>query len=153
VILVLVFEGGIGISSRESICLICKLFSGRDNIFGTVKRKWGFGFTDLRGLDKINGEFALIMTVYNLKRTINILGTKDLLQKIKTWKPEYKKLSLALKPSVFGLSGDLLSYLSFFMGSLNLNFLLNRIQVPGPVSPQYAPETPFFQKYRSFFTA
>lgn len=124
-----------------------------EHIFGTVKRKWGFGYTDLRGLPKVNGEFSLIMTVYNLKRTINILGTKDLLQKIKTWKPDYKKLSLALKPSVFGLGGDLLSYRSLFMGSLNLNFLLNRIQVLDPVNSQYAPETPFFQKYRSFFTA
>jgi len=124
-----------------------------EHIFGTVKRKWGFNYTDLRGLPKVNGEFALIMTVYNLKRSINILGTQDLLQRIKNWKPDYKKLSLALKPSVFGLGGDLLSYPSLFMGPLNLNFLLNRIQVPDPVSPQYAPETPFFQKYRSFFTA
>jgi radical SAM protein with 4Fe4S-binding SPASM domain len=45
-----------------------------EHIFGTVKRKWGFGYTDLRRLEKVNGEFALIMTVYNLRRTINMLG-------------------------------------------------------------------------------
>ena len=40
-----------------------------EHIFGTIKRKWGYGFTDLRGLKKVNGEFALIMTVLNVPST------------------------------------------------------------------------------------
>jgi hypothetical protein len=31
------------------------------------------------------------MTVYNMKRAINILGIEKLLEKLKTWKPDYKK--------------------------------------------------------------
>ena len=45
--------------------------------------------TKLRGLEKVNGEMALIMTVYNMKRAINILGIEKLLEKLKKWKPKY----------------------------------------------------------------
>lgn len=31
------------------------------------------------------------MTVYNMKRTINILGFDELMQKLNAFKPEYKK--------------------------------------------------------------
>jgi len=41
----------------------------------------------------VNGEMALIMTVYNMKRAINILGMDELLEKLKAWKPDYKKVS------------------------------------------------------------
>ena len=36
---------------------------------------------------------ALIMTVYNMKRAINIHGIEELLEKLKAWKPDYKKVS------------------------------------------------------------
>ncbi len=71
-----------------------------EHIFGTIKRKWGFSYTDLRGLQKVNGEIALIMTVYNLKRVINILGIETLLKKLKTWKPKYPRLSFFAKNSL-----------------------------------------------------
>jgi transposase len=63
-----------------------------EHIFGTIKRQWGFNHTNLRGLPKVNGEMALIMTVYNLKRVLNILGVATLLEKLKTWKPKYPAL-------------------------------------------------------------
>ena len=44
-----------------------------EHIFGTIKRKWGYSYTDLIGLEKVNGEHSLIMLVYNIKRSINIL--------------------------------------------------------------------------------
>ncbi|MFN4881401.1 MAG: transposase, partial [Bacteroidota bacterium] len=55
-----------------------------EHIFGTIKRKWGYSYTDLRGLEKVNGEHSLIALVYNLRRTITILGTKDILENSKT---------------------------------------------------------------------
>lgn len=64
-----------------------------EHIFGTIKRQWGYNHTNLKGLEKVNGEMALIMTVYNMKRTINILGMEKLLKKIKNWKPNYKGLT------------------------------------------------------------
>lgn len=60
-----------------------------EHVFGTVKRGWGFAHTNLRGLEKVNGEFALIMTVYNIRRVLTILGTEDLIAKLKTWEPKY----------------------------------------------------------------
>jgi hypothetical protein len=37
---------------------------------------------------------ALIMTVYNMKRAINILGMEKLLAKLKAWKPDYDKATV-----------------------------------------------------------
>lgn len=62
-----------------------------EHIFGTIKRVWGFSYTNLKGLKKVNGEWSLIMTVYNMKRCINILGFTELMNKIHAWKPEYRK--------------------------------------------------------------
>ena len=67
-----------------------------EHIFGTIKRKWGYNHTNLTSLKKVNGEMALIMTVYNFKRVINILGFDDFLIKLKKWKPDYRKIILSL---------------------------------------------------------
>ena len=39
---------------------------------------------------------ALIMTVYNMKRCINIIGIPELLKKIKEWKPDYARILFSL---------------------------------------------------------
>lgn len=72
-----------------------------EHIFGTIKRKWGYNHTNLKGLEKVNGEFALIMTVYNMKRCMNILGFETLIEKIKNWKPNYKGITHAFTKSTF----------------------------------------------------
>lgn len=63
-----------------------------EHIFGTIKRQWGYNHTNLRGLEKVNGEHSLIMTVYNLKRSMNILGIENMIEKIKNWQPNYKEI-------------------------------------------------------------
>ena len=73
-----------------------------EHIFGTIKRKWGYNHTNLKGLKKVNGEMSLIMTVYNMRRCMTILGVEDLIAKIKNWVPNYKGIACAfLKPTVF----------------------------------------------------
>ena len=67
-----------------------------EHIFGTIKRQWGYNHTNLTGLDKVNGEHSLIMLVYNIKRSINILGVTDLITKIRNWKSPYKAKVLFL---------------------------------------------------------
>ncbi len=62
-----------------------------EHIFGTIKRQWGYDHTNLRGLNKVNGEMALIMTVYNIKRSLNILGISELMAKLHKWSPDYEK--------------------------------------------------------------
>jgi len=36
---------------------------------------------------------AFIMTVYNFKRCMNILGIENMIAKIKNWKPNYKAIA------------------------------------------------------------
>lgn len=69
---------------RQTIC---------EHPFGTIKRQWGYSFTLLRGLKKVDGEMGIIFIVYNLKRAINILGTKNLIEKLRKWKPNYRKVA------------------------------------------------------------
>jgi transposase len=72
-----------------------------EHIFGTIKRKWGYYYTNLKGLEKVNGEFALIMTVYNLKRCINILGVEPLIEKLKKWVTNYKRIAHTFSKPTF----------------------------------------------------
>lgn len=75
---------------QENMELYRKRQEINEHIFGTIKRKWGYNHTNLKGLEKVNGEFALIMTVYNIKRCINILGIEKLIERIKIWQPNYE---------------------------------------------------------------
>jgi len=68
-----------------------------EHIFRTMKRKWGYSYTDLNGLEKVNGEHSLICLVYNIKRTINILGFEKLMEKLKNWTPNYKGILLRIQ--------------------------------------------------------
>ena len=81
-----------------------------EHIFGTIKRKWGYSYTDLIGLEKVNGEHSLIMLVYNIKRTINILGVTDLIAKLKAWNTPYKRKGLFFIKT---------TYLKLFLALLN----------------------------------
>ena len=82
-----------------------------EHIFGTIKRQWGYNHTNLSGLEKVNGEHSLIMLVYNIKRTINILGVPDLIAKLKSWKSPYKtKVLLLLKMEYLKLKSDFVFY-------------------------------------------
>lgn len=67
-----------------------------EHIFGTIKRQWGYNHTNLTGLEKVNGEHSLIMLVYNIKRSINILGVPDLIAKLQKWNSPYKSKVLFL---------------------------------------------------------
>jgi len=78
---------------KENAQLYRKRQEINEHIFGTIKRKWGYNYTDLVGLEKVNGEHSLIMLVYNIKRSINILGVPDLIAKLQAWNSPYKRKS------------------------------------------------------------
>ncbi len=47
--------------------------------YGTIKRQWGFSYIlTKKGIDRASADVGVIMTVYNLRRIINILGIKTL---------------------------------------------------------------------------
>lgn len=46
--------------------------------FGTIKRQWSYSYTLMKGLEKVKGEFSIIMLCYNLKRVMSILGVEEL---------------------------------------------------------------------------
>ena len=50
--------------------------------FGTIKRWMNQGFTLLKGLEKVRGEFGLSVISYNMKRAISIKDDKALIQVI-----------------------------------------------------------------------
>jgi transposase len=48
--------------------------------FGTIKRNMDAGYCLTKGLKNVSGEFSLAFLSYNLKRAINIMGTKKLIE-------------------------------------------------------------------------
>ncbi|MFY3790876.1 IS1182 family transposase [Ureibacillus sp. MALMAid1270] len=51
--------------------------------FGTIKRHFGYTYFLTRGLESVNTEVSFICLAYNLKRLINIIGVKELIQKFR----------------------------------------------------------------------
>lgn len=76
---------------RQSIC---------EHPFGTIKRQWGYTYTLMKGLQKVNGEMNLIMLVYNIRRTISILGFEKMLAAINNWIPDYGRLFCFVQKAV-----------------------------------------------------
>jgi hypothetical protein len=50
--------------------------------YGTMKRAMNSGYFLLRGLKKVGAEMSLTVLCYNLKRALNILGTKRLIEAV-----------------------------------------------------------------------
>ena len=50
--------------------------------FGSIKRAFNQGYLLLKGVRKVNGEIGLSMLAYNMRRAINILGAKALINGI-----------------------------------------------------------------------
>lgn len=91
-----------------------------EHIFGTMKRKWGYNHTNLKGLEKVNGEMSLIMTVYNFKRVMNIFNFNDFLQKLKNWTPDYERIIRTFFKT--DLIGSILTSPIHFLKNLYFNF-------------------------------
>lgn len=53
-----------------------------EHVFGTIKRSWGYTYTLVKGLKKVNGEMAIIFTMYNLRRAMSILGVQELKRRL-----------------------------------------------------------------------
>lgn len=82
-----------------------ELFKKRQQIvehpFGTVKRGWGYSYTLLRSIKKVNGELAIIFTMYNLRRAITILSVPELINRLKKWSPAFYPFQRGLIKTFF----------------------------------------------------
>jgi transposase len=56
-----------------------------EHIFGTIKRVWGYGALLLRHMKNVASEVALMTLTYNIRRVLNIMGTKDLILHLQHW--------------------------------------------------------------------
>jgi hypothetical protein len=50
-----------------------------EHIVGTIKQVWGYGALLLRRMKNVASEVALMTLTYNIRRVLNILGTKNLI--------------------------------------------------------------------------
>lgn len=51
-----------------------------ENPFGTIKRTMDSAYCQMKGIENVQGEFSLTFLAYNLKRAINIVGAKELIE-------------------------------------------------------------------------
>jgi transposase len=61
-----------------------------EHVFGTIKRGWGYTYTLLKGIKKVNTEMSIIFTSYNIRRAMSILGVEELINKLKATKSAAK---------------------------------------------------------------
>ena len=52
------------------------------NPFGTIKRNFGYYYFLTRGLESVKTEMGLGFLAYNFKRTMNILGVKEMIRRL-----------------------------------------------------------------------
>ena len=70
--------------------------------FGIIKRQWGFDYTLLKTKKKVEAEFAIIFTCFNLRRSVSILGIEELIKRLKA-AFRFLNVSLALILSLFSI--------------------------------------------------
>ena len=71
---------------REKPELMLERKSVVEHPFGTMKWWWDGGYFLVKGLKKVRGEFSLMALAYNLRRVMNVLGVKCLLEALRTGK-------------------------------------------------------------------
>lgn len=72
------FADKVDLNTNANILLYKKRQELVEHPFGTVKKGWGFGQFLTRGSDNVRTESLLHFFAYNLRRVINLLGTKQL---------------------------------------------------------------------------
>jgi hypothetical protein len=86
--------------------------------FGTIKRQWGFDhIMTKKGIKRASADFGLIALAYNLKRMINIMGIKEVLE-------ELRRLVLSLFKLFLDLILTVSNQISYF--KRNFKTLVNK---------------------------
>lgn len=72
--------------------------------FGTIKRGWGYTYTLMKTMPKVETEFSIILLCYNLKRTLSILGYEGLKEALNGLKLKFldvRRVMAAVSINVF----------------------------------------------------
>ena len=72
------------VTVKRDLSILKKRKAIVEHPFGTIKRAFDSGYCLTKGLNNVVGEFSLTFLAYNLKRAINILGSKQLVEVITT---------------------------------------------------------------------
>lgn len=99
------YQGAID-ENIERVHLNKTLYRQRQSIvehpYGTIKRGWGYTYTLLKTKRKVSGEFALIFTCYNLRRSLSIFGVNELMERLKAacrhFLSQFRGISSLFKP-------------------------------------------------------
>ncbi len=67
------------LSTEEARERIKKRREIAEHPFGTMKRAFNQGYLLLKGLRKVTGEIGFTMLAYNMRRTLNMIGTSTLI--------------------------------------------------------------------------
>jgi len=83
--------------------------------FGILKRQWGFAFTLLKGMVNVLTGVNLLIMIYNLKRTISIIGIDESRKKVNTIMTicflSYAKVIEAILVSLCGIENSQMNFL------------------------------------------
>ncbi|MCG7850028.1 MAG: transposase [ANME-2 cluster archaeon] len=65
---------------KENMDVVKKRNCMSEHPFGTIKRGFNQGYFLSKGLRKVGGEMGFTMLAYNIRRVINILGVRKLME-------------------------------------------------------------------------
>jgi len=81
-------------NNRKRILGSEKLYKRRQAIvehpYGTIKRQWGYNYIlTKKYIERAEADFGLIVTAYNLRRIINIIGLDAMIQYLSKTSPDF----------------------------------------------------------------
>jgi len=87
-------------NAKENPDLYQRRMELSEHPFGVVKRVWGLGQFLCRGNEMVTGEIALAFMSFNLRRAVNIIGAKKLVEFIKTAASSSENTFVSFKCSI-----------------------------------------------------
>lgn len=95
--------------------------------YGTIKRQWGFNhIMTKKGIERASADVGLIMTAYNLRRLINIIGLKTLMKWATQQLSCFLKLRMPLESKLAQIRSSIQFQIKYFFNfyvSLKLLYL------------------------------
>ena len=98
-------------NAKENPSLYQRRMELSEHPFGVVKRIWGFGQFLCRGNEMVTGEIAMAFLAFNLRRAVNLIGVKKLVEAINNAASSPENSCSSLKHSEITLIASFFSIL------------------------------------------